>query len=102
MNVEKYYYKVMEVFFLDKFSVIKLLSDQTRFNIFIKLLDYDELCVCEIEQLLNIKQANTSKHLKKLREFNVIESRREKNIVYYKIKESFLTENEGLITYLLL
>jgi len=86
---------------MNRFLIIKLLSDQTRFNIFTKLLDYDQLCVCEIERLLGIKQANTSKHLKKFKELDVIESRREGNVVYYNVKEEFMSENEDLIKYLL-
>ena len=87
---------------MERFQTIKLLSDQTRFNIFSKLLDFDRLCVCEIERLLGIKQANTSKHLKKFKDLGVIEAEREGNTIYYKIKESFLNENEELIRYLLL
>lgn len=87
---------------MDKFTTIKMLSDETRFNIFSKLLDYDRLCVSEIEGLLGIKQANTSKHLKKLKENNVVESNRESNTIYYNIREDFMNDNEILIRYLLL
>ncbi len=87
---------------MNKFLTIKMLSDETRFNIFSKLLDYDRLCVCEIEGLLGIKQANTSKHLKKLKENDIVESIREKNTIYYNIREDFLNENEDLVRYLLL
>ncbi len=57
---------------MNKFLVLKLLADENRFNIFMKLLEYDELCVCEIEGLLGIKQANTSKHLKKFKDLDMI------------------------------
>lgn len=85
----------------DKFVMVKLLSDQTRFQILSSLLDFDQLCVSEIENLLGIKQANTSKHLKKMKELGVVESNRSGNIVYYKVTESFLHDHEGLIRYLL-
>jgi len=92
----------MECGKVDKFKVIKMLSDETRFKIFTKLLDYDRLCVCEIEGLLGIKQANTSKHLKKLRENEIVESVREGNTIYYNVRDEFMTGNEELIRYLLL
>lgn len=92
----------MECGKVDKFSTIKMLSDETRFKIFTKLLDYDRLCVCELEGLLGIKQANTSKHLKKLKENEIVESTRERNTIYYNIREDFMKENEILIRYLLL
>ena len=85
----------------DKFNMIKLLADKTRFQILSSLLDFDQLCVSELEQLLGIKQANTSKHLKKMKEFGVVNSTRNGNIVYYKITEAFLHDHEALIRYLL-
>lgn len=85
---------------MDKFNTIKLLSDETRFNIFMKLMEFDNLCVSEIESLLGIKQANTSKHLKKFKEFGIVESIRIGNMIRYNIKESFQDENVDLIRYL--
>jgi len=86
---------------MDKFSVIKLLSDENRFNIFMKLLDYGELCVGEIEELLRIKQANTSKHLSKFKKMNILSSKREGNLIRYSIKKEFLNSNMDLIKYLM-
>lgn len=85
----------------DKFQMIKLLSDQTRFQILSSLLDFDQLCVSELENLLGIKQANTSKHLKKMKEFGIVRSKRNGNTVYYHVTDEFLRDHEGLIRYLL-
>ena len=87
---------------MDKFSVIKLLSDTSRFNMFMKLLEYDELSVCEIEELVGIKQSNTSKHLKKFKDLEIVSSKRVKNMIKYRIKEDFLNENADLIKYLMM
>jgi len=87
---------------MDNYGVIKVLADKNRFDIFMKLLEYDELCVSEIEQILGIKQANTSKHLKKFKDLNIVDSRRESNTVKYKIKEEFLSDNVDLIKYLMI
>jgi ArsR family transcriptional regulator len=85
----------------DKFEVIKLLSDRTRFQILTHLLDFDQLCVSELEQLLGTKQANTSRHLKKLKEAGVLTSHRVTHSIYYRIDPSFLREHEVLLRYLL-
>lgn len=87
---------------MDKFSVLKLLAEKTRYNIFMKLLEYDELCVCEMEEILSIKQANTSKHLGKFKQLDLISSRRVGNMIKYSIKAEFLEENSDLIKYLIL
>jgi ArsR family transcriptional regulator len=82
---------------MDKFYIIKLLADENRFNIFMKLLEYGELCVCEIEELLRIKQANTSKHLSKFKKMDILSSK-----IKYSIKEAFLNEIVDLIMYLMI
>lgn len=87
---------------MKKNLVIKLLAEENRFNIFMKLLDYGELCVSEIESLLGIKQANTSKHLSKFKALNILSSKRQGNLIKYSIKEDFLSENMDLIKYLMI
>lgn len=87
---------------MEKSELFKLLADKTRYNIFIKLLDFDRLCVCEIEELLGLKQANTSKHLKKFKELDIVETVREGNTIYYRFTEEFLSKNENLIKYIML
>ncbi len=87
---------------MEKYEIIKLLADRNRFNIFTKLMDYDELAVSEIESLLGLKQANTSKHLKKFKDLGILESRRDKNMIKYKIRDQFINENTDFIKYLML
>ena len=87
---------------MDKLRILKLLSDDSRFSIFMKLLEYDELCVGEIEELLGIKQSNTSKHLKLLKDYNIVTFKRERNMIKYRIDEDFLNDNTDLIRYLLI
>jgi ArsR family transcriptional regulator len=86
---------------MDQYQIIKLLSDEVRFKIVMKLMDYEELYVSELVDLLQIKQANASKHLKKLREADIVDSRREKNMVMYTLNEAFIEENLQLIKYLM-
>jgi ArsR family transcriptional regulator len=86
---------------MDKFKIIKLLSDGSRYNIVTTLLDYDELYVTEILSLLHLKQANTSKHLKILKEAGIVESKRDGNIVKYSINNDFLKSHLMLVKYLI-
>ena len=86
---------------MNQYQIIKLLSDEVRFQIVMKLMDYEELYVSELVDLLQIKQANASKHLKKLREADIVDSRREKNMVMYTLNEAFIEENLQLIKYLM-
>jgi len=62
----------------------------------VSLLMQNELCVCGIEEILNIRQANISKHLGKLKEVNIVESRREKQRIFYFLTEEFIGQSHLL------
>lgn len=87
---------------MEKLEILKLLSDESRYNIFIKLLEFEGLCISELEGLLGLKQANLSKHMKRFKDVGIVEASREKNMIKYKIKGSFLSDNIDLIKYLMM
>ena len=60
----------------DFLKVTKALSDPNRVKI-LKMLQHKVMCVCEIEAALGIAQPTASKHLKRLEEAGLIDSRRE-------------------------
>ena len=72
-------------------TVLKALGDETRIRI-INLLHIEKLCVCEIEEILNINQSNTSRHLSKLKNANLIDSEKEAQWVYYYINKDILAQ----------
>lgn len=86
---------------MNKFDVIKILGDKSRFKIVNTLMDYDELYVSEICAILHLKQSNTSKHLKLLKSTGIVDSNRDGNITRYKVSESFINQHVLLIKYLL-
>ena len=74
---------------MDLIQVMKALGDETRLRI-INLLNMGELCVCEIEYLLDINQSNASRHLNKLAVVNLITYEKRALYVYYSINKRFL------------
>ena len=67
----------------DLTSLYKSFSDKTRIKILFSLLNA-ELCVCAISELLGMEQSAISHQLKKLKEVNLVDCRREgKTIIYY-------------------
>ena len=72
-------------------QVIKALSDDTRLRI-LSLLRQGELCVCELEALLDINQSNASRHLNRLTNAKILEFDKRAQYVYYKIDEGALEE----------
>lgn len=80
-------------------EVMKALSDENRIRI-ASLLITKELCVCEIEAILDMSQSNVSRYLLKLKNAGIIDAKRESQWIYYSINETFKKENGSLIDYL--
>jgi ArsR family transcriptional regulator, arsenate/arsenite/antimonite-responsive transcriptional repressor len=76
---------------MDLMSILKALADETRLRI-LNILKYGELCVCEIEILLDINQSNASRHLNKLTNAKIVEYYKKAQYVYYKFNEETLKE----------
>jgi ArsR family transcriptional regulator len=55
---------------------LKALADETRLRIFV-LLTRQEMCVCEIEDVLNLSQSLVSNHLAVLRQAGLVKARRD-------------------------
>lgn len=80
---------------MELIQVMKALADDTRMRI-INLLRKGDLCVCELEVLLNINQSNASRHLNKLSGAKILEYYKRAQYVYYKINVKILEEHSFL------
>jgi ArsR family transcriptional regulator len=66
--------------------LFRALGDETRLRI-VALLSHGELCVCHLEQALELNQSTASRHLGILRMAGVVDTRREGTWVYYRITD---------------
>ena len=66
-------------------AILKALSDRNRFRAVAALIEYDELCACQITELLGIASATSSRHLGVLISAGLISSRKEGRWVYYSV-----------------
>jgi len=71
-------------------SMFKLLSDETRLRILISLY-HRELCVCQLQGVLEESQPKISKHLAKLRDMGFVKDERQEQFINY-----YLSDNEML------
>ncbi|MBQ7973649.1 MAG: winged helix-turn-helix transcriptional regulator [Clostridia bacterium] len=67
----------------------KILSDSTRVKI-VSLLEENELCVCDIANILNMTKSAVSHQLKNLREMNLIKSRKVGKEVWYSLADDHI------------
>lgn len=66
--------------------VMKALSDPNRVRV-IKLLGQKDLCVCEIQQVLNLAQSTVSKHMKLLEDAGLVEKERQGTWMIYRLAD---------------
>ncbi len=66
---------------------LRALSDETRIEIVSRLRHGEELCGCDLENMFDKSQSTISRHLKKLQDADIIESRKNGVKVMYKIKD---------------
>lgn len=63
---------------------LKLLGDKSRLTI-LALLKEQDLCVCDIREILDMSQPNISQHLRKLKSAGLVNERRRGQWVYYSL-----------------
>lgn len=80
-------------------KIFKVLAEESRLRILSLLLEND-MCVCEIENCLKLKQSNISRHLSALKNSGLLDSYKQAQWVYYKINEDFIHEHQHLWLYL--
>ncbi|QBG48230.1 ArsR family transcriptional regulator [Verrucomicrobia bacterium S94] len=71
-------------------NILKALSDKNRFRVIAALGRYDELCACQVTELLQVSGATASRHMGILQRAGLVGSRKDGRWVYY-----FLTKPEG-------
>lgn len=70
---------------------LKSISNNTKLRL-INILLEDELCVCELEEILEVRQVNISKNLIHLKASGLVDVRREKQRGFYYLTEEFLSQ----------
>ena len=76
----------------------KALSEDLRLRILALMFRHGELCVCEVERVLEVSQSTASRHLRYLLNAGIVEDRREALWVYYRIAEPQDEAHAALLT----
>ncbi|GGM27748.1 transcriptional regulator [Paraliobacillus quinghaiensis] len=68
-------------------DIFKALADETRLKIAYSLVQEQELCVCDVANIINASTATTSHHLRHLRKLGIAKSRKEGKLVFYALED---------------
>jgi ArsR family transcriptional regulator len=69
----------------ESLETMKALADKNRTRIVAALWGFDELCACQITELLQVSGATASRHLGILHKAGLVSSRKDGRWVYYKL-----------------
>ncbi|MEJ8547708.1 metalloregulator ArsR/SmtB family transcription factor [Brevibacillus borstelensis] len=71
-------------------AIFKALADDTRAKIIYALALEGELCVCDVANVIEGTIANTSHHLRLLRNMGLARHRKEGKLVYYSLDDEHI------------
>ncbi|ELU2597973.1 winged helix-turn-helix transcriptional regulator [Campylobacter jejuni] len=77
-------------------TIISAINDESRVLILYHLLKYQELCVCDLQKLLNMGQSRLSRHLKILKDAGFLYVKRKGAWAYYGINNELLKLHSDL------
>ncbi|KQL56980.1 ArsR/SmtB family transcription factor [Shouchella sp. JSM 1781072] len=72
-------------------DMFKALSDETRLKVAYTLTQENELCVCDIANIIGVTKATASHHLRHLRNLRLAKSRKEGKLVFYSLDDPHVT-----------
>lgn len=71
----------------DDAGLLSLLGNEVRLKILYVLLKYRRMCVCDLSDVLGMKQSPISQHLRKMKDAKLLTNKREGMTIFYSISE---------------
>ncbi len=71
-------------------NVLALAGNEVRLKIIFLLHEEPELCPCDLSDILSMSVPAVSQHLRKMKDGNIVASRREGQVLYYSLKSQHL------------
>lgn len=68
-------------------KLFKAIAEENRAKITFALLNADELCVCDIANVIGVTVANASHHLRTLHNAGIVKFRKEGKLAFYSLDD---------------
>ena len=82
--------KTAQKSFVSLSSILALAGNEVRLKIVYLLEEEKELCPCDLADILGMTIPAVSQHLRKLKDGNVVETRKEGQTIYYSLTQQNL------------
>ncbi|ALS22859.1 ArsR family transcriptional regulator [Paenibacillus naphthalenovorans] len=73
-------------------NMFKALADETRMKVAFALCQEDELCVCDVANIIGSTLATASHHLRTLKKMNLVKYRKEGKLVFYSMDDDHVRQ----------
>ncbi len=73
-------------------NMFKVLADETRLKIALALCQEDELCVCDVANIIGSSLATASHHLRTLKKMGLANARKEGKLVFYSLDDEHVRQ----------
>lgn len=74
-------------------NLLGIAGNIQRLKILYLLHAHKELCVCDLAEVLELTDSAASQHLRKLRDKNIVKTRRKGQTIYYSLVPNIFTSN---------
>ncbi|EGK10270.1 MAG: metalloregulator ArsR/SmtB family transcription factor [Firmicutes bacterium] len=78
--------------FVGTAQLLKALADATRLKIAYALVQEEELCVCDVANIIGSSMATASHHLRLLRNMRLAKYRKEGKLVFYSLDDDHIRQ----------
>ncbi|RYF86957.1 MAG: ArsR family transcriptional regulator [Chitinophagaceae bacterium] len=82
--------KTAQKSFVSLSNILALAGNEVRLKIIYLLEEEKELCPCDLADILGMSIPAVSQHLRKLRDGNIVETRKEGQTIYYSLTQENL------------
>jgi len=97
INKAKASIKKEEIELEKRVKIFSLLGNSVRLKIVALLLEFNRLCVCDLADVLEMKQSPISQHLRKLKDASLLSNEREGMTIFYFISNDMVEELRAII-----
>ncbi|AUW96773.1 MULTISPECIES: ArsR/SmtB family transcription factor [Streptococcus] len=73
-------------------QMLKAIADENRAKITYALCQDDELCVCDIANIIGVTVANASHHLRTLHKQGIVKFRKEGKLAFYSLDDEHVRQ----------
>jgi ArsR family transcriptional regulator, lead/cadmium/zinc/bismuth-responsive transcriptional repressor len=86
--------------FVSLSNVLALAGNEARLKILYLLEEENELCPCDMADILGMSIPAVSQHLRKLRDGNIVETRKDGQTIYYSLTHDNLKTLRPFVKYI--